>query len=291
MDPLALIGVLRYAAPVGLAALGETIVEKTGVINIGLEGQMLFGAFCAMLGSQLTGSPWLGLLLGTLVAVLAGVVQTWLVVNLAADQVVVGAALNFTALGVTGTALSLRYGGESGLEPLAPKVPELGFGLDLVILFMLLAVPLVAWLLTRSRWGLAARAAGEFPDAVEAAGFSVFRLRWTACLIGGAFAGLAGGYLSLGTAGAFTENMTSGRGFVAIAMVTFGRWKPVWVIGASLLVGLVESLQWMLQAQAASVPKELFLALPYLVAIAVLLVAGKGASMPAALGRPYKGSH
>ncbi|HEY0866875.1 MAG TPA: hypothetical protein VGE01_05840, partial [Fimbriimonas sp.] len=170
------------------------------------------------------------------------------------------------------------------------SVPIIGkwYGFDAVIGFMILAIPTTAWLLRSTGWGLALRAAGEYPPAVESSGFSTSRLRYGACLIGGAFGGLAGGYLALGVAGSFAENMTAGRGFVAIAMVTFGRWHPLGVVAAALLIGFVESLQYWFQGIGLNVPYQLMTALPYVIALLVLVFVGKGTQAPSALGVPYR---
>lgn len=277
---------LSYAAPVALAALGETVVQRSGVINIGLEGSMLVGAFFAFFVSNATGSPWAGLFAGMACGVAMNAVAGWFTVYLASDQVVVGTAVNLLAMGLTGTLYRARFG-QSGQILTVPKIPG-WHGADAVTVGMILTIPLVWALLSRTSWGLAVRAAGEYPKAAEAAGFSVHRLRFAAMLVGGAFAGIAGAYLSVGISGAFAENMTAGRGFVAIAMVTFGRWKPGFVFLAALLIGFAESLQFRFQALGWHVPFQLMIALPYILALAVLVVVGKGTIAPAALGVSYR---
>jgi simple sugar transport system permease protein len=161
-------------------------------------------------------------------------------------------------------------------------------GFDCVVVFAILSVPALAWLLNRTGWGLATRASGERPEALTAAGWSVQKVRWLSLVLSGLLAGLAGAYLAIGVANSFSENMTGGRGFVAIALVTFGRWKPLWVALAALLVGLTETLQFGMQASGLRVPHQILTALPYLVALGVLIVAGKGRGAPDALGRPYR---
>jgi simple sugar transport system permease protein len=145
-----------------------------------------------------------------------------------------------------------------------------------------------AWTFRRTKLGLALRAAGEFPEAVAASGFSVLKLRFGAMLVGGALGGLAGAYLSLGISGSFAENMTAGRGFVAIAMVTFGRWKPIWVLAASMLVGYAVSLQFVFQSKGWNIPFQLLSAAPYVLALLVLVAAGRGSASPAALGKSFR---
>lgn len=277
---------LTYAAPVALAALGETVVQRAGVINIGLEGSMLLAAFFGGLISATTHSPWLGLGAAISAGVLSNALFALFTVYLATDQVVVGTAVNLFALGLTGTLYRARLATNPNAFD-APKLPG-GHGIDAVTLILLASIPLVWFMISQTAWGLALRACGEYPKAAEASGFSVTRLRAGALLIGGVFAGLAGGYLSVGIAGSFAENMTAGRGFVAIAMVTFGRWKPAYVFLAALLIGFAESLQFRFQAMGWHAPFQLMIALPYIVALAVLIFVGKGTVAPGSLGIAYR---
>ncbi|MCG9895086.1 MAG: ABC transporter permease, partial [Fimbriimonadaceae bacterium] len=261
---------LRFSAPVALAGIGESLGQRAGLLNIGLEGMMLTAAFASMQVSATTGSPWAGLAAGVAAAVLIGLLQALFTLRLMLDQVVVGTAVNLFALGLTGTLFRALYGG-SGRLISVPRLPSLPGGWDPFLLFIPIAALAAAWLLARSRWGLGMRAAGEKPEALQAAGFSVPRLRWGAALIAAAFAGLAGSYYTLGITGSFAENTIAGRGFVAIAMVTFGRWNPLGVVLASLLVGLAEQVQFWLQSVNQAVPYQIFAALPYVLALAVLL--------------------
>lgn len=277
---------LAYAAPVAYAALGETVAQKSGVLNIGLEGTMLISAFFGMLVAFTTQSPWLGLGAGTLAGVATCAIFAGFTVYLAADQVVVGTAINLLALGLTGTLYRARFG-QSGQLLSLPKLPN-WHGIDGAMLLLLLAIPLVWLLLSRTAWGLAVRSAGEYPKAAEAAGFSVHRLRFSALMFGGLLGGLGGAYLSVGIAGSFAENMTAGRGFVAIAMVTFGRWRPAWVFAAALLIGVAESLQYRFQTLGWKVPFQLMIAMPYILALLVLVIVGKGTVAPKALGQSYR---
>lgn len=270
------LAVLPYAAPVAYAALGETVGERSGVINIGLEGTMLLAAYGALVGAtHLHGALALpaGLAFACLIGVIVSTASGLFTVVLRSDQVVVGTAINLLAIGVTGTLFRAAYGHSGQLLSL-PVFPRRG-GFDVVLIAMLAMVPAVWFLLHRTAWGLAVRSTGEYPKAAEAAGYSVRRLRLQASVIGGALAGLGGGYLVLGTSGGFTENMTSGRGFVAIALVTFGRLNPWLVFAAALLIGYLDALQLRLQATGAAVPRELLISLPYLVALVILVVVGK----------------
>ncbi len=284
----ALLAILMYATPLVLAALGETVVQKAGVIHIGIEGTMLAGAFFGVMATLATGSPWVGLGVGVLVGMALALLSGVFALGLSVDQVVVGTAVNLFALGLTRTLFAMRFGASGELLSV-PKVPSWQ-GIDVV---MVLAVALAAsthWLLFRTSWGLALRSAGEMPQATEAAGFSVSVIRYAALAFGGATAGLGGAYLSLGIAGSFADNMTAGRGFLAIAMVTFGRWKPGLVLGACLLLGWLDGLQFTFQAKGVELPFQLFLALPYMAALLVLAGVGRGAHAPAALAVPFRRS-
>jgi general nucleoside transport system permease protein len=285
-EPKMLIDILRYAAPTALAAQGECIGQKSGVMQIGLEGTLLFAAFGALVSCQQTQNPWIGLLFGTLVGLAVAMLSAWFSVSRRADQVIVGTAINLLGLGVTGT-LARKISPDPTQLLSVPKLPTFGPGFDLVILLMLGSVPVLSWLLGRTRWGLLTRGSGEYPAAIQSAGVHPNRMRYQALAIGGLFAGLSGAYLTVGLTGTFAEGFTSGRGFIAIALVTFGRFKPYAVFGASLLIGIAEILQFQLQARGIQAPPEMFTALPYVLALGVLMFVGKGSTVPASLGLPY----
>lgn len=282
-----LLAVMFFATPVAFAAIGESIGQRSGVINIGLEGTMLLAAYAATVGALSTGSPWIGLMLGVVAAVSTGAAQAFFTLRLAADQIVVGTAVNLFALGLTDTLYRARFG-QTGSLISVPTVPKLFGSIDVATLILVVSAAYGAWLLTKTKRGLVVRAAGEHPEAVDAAGFSALATRFWCQIAGSALAGLGGAYLAVAVAGSFAPGMTAGRGFVAIALVTFGRWRPLWVLTAALLVGYSESVQYTLQARNLSVPGELLQSLPYLVALAVLVVVGKGTAMPAMLAVPYR---
>ncbi|MCE9558363.1 MAG: ABC transporter permease [Armatimonadetes bacterium] len=277
---------LLYSTPVSLAALGEVVGQRAGQLNIGLEGVMLSAAYAGMAATYRTHNPWIGVLAAVLAALLISAFQAFFTIKMALDQVVVGTAINLFAMGLTNSLFRAQFG-TSGKLISIPGLPKIG-ELDPLVFVLLLAVPLVIWTMRKTRWGLAVRASGEYPDAAESAGFSVVRLRFQSALIAGFFAGLAGAHLSICLAGSFAENMTAGRGFLAIAMVTFGRWKPGWVVAASLLVGGAEALQYRAQAMGIHLPFQLLVALPYILSLVVLIVLGKGVGGPASLGVPYR---
>lgn len=279
MEP---ISILRYSVPVMLAALGETVTQTSGVLQIGLEGIMLSSAYAAAVVTAQSGNPVLGLLCGALLGVTLALASAWFCLVRRADQVVVGTALNLLAMGATGALYKVQFS-SSQLTSFA----KLGGTMDFTVLIgTLLLVPTLSVALQRTGWGLATRAAGHAPFAVAAEGFAVLRLCTFAMAVGGLLAGLAGGYLAVGIAGTFAEQMTAGRGFVALAIVTFGRWNPWGVSLAALLMGFLETIPFKAQASGLKVPYQLLLTLPYLVCLVVLIIAGRGTRVPANLGKP-----
>lgn len=328
---------LVFSTPLALAAMGELVGQRSGVINIGLEGMMLIAAFIGVYVAKSTGSIPLAFLVPAAAGAVLGLLSGFFTVELGADQVVVGTAINFLALGATGLAFRSTYGTSGQLLDVT-AMTKFG-GIDGMVVLMLALIPVVGFAIYRTNWGLVLRASGDYPKAVEVAGFSVARVRLQAVAIGGAFAGLAGAYLSLGVANSFAEGMTAGRGFVAIALVTFGRWRPLYVTLAALLIGYCQSLKFSLQEsgvpgyvivallvmsafavlavvlarrvhsrnsawillfgglaivaalnlpKTVAVPSQLWLALPYVVALIVLIFVGKGTVAPGALGIAYK---
>ena len=279
--------VLIFSMPIALAALGESVVQRSGVLNIGLEGTMLVAAYGATAVSLATGSAVTGLLAGVALGLIITLLFALYTVKLRCDQVVTGTAINLLALGVTSALFRNKFGDSGNLLSL-PKLPTLAFGLDMIPFLGIIVLASLIWVMRKSAWGLLVRASGDYPTAVTAAGFSVNTLRLQALVVGGILGGLAGAYLAVGINGSFAEGMTAGRGFVAIALVTFGRWSPGWVFAAALGMGYLESLQFEFQARGWNVPFQLLLALPYLVALIILVFVGKGASAPRALGIAYK---
>jgi ABC-type uncharacterized transport system permease subunit len=288
---------IRTATPLALAALGETIVERAGMINIGLEGTIIAGAFGAVVAAAA-----LGVAAAFLTAVAAGVLTTVIlavfIVSLRADQIVAGTALTLLALGVTGLLYRTAFG-TTGVAltiptagpvpiPLLSSIPVVGHALfvqPLPTYVVYVTVPVLAWWLSRTHGGLSLRAVGENPAAADAAGISPSRVRWLALVFGGTLGGLSGGTLVIAQVGTFAEGMSAGRGFIAIAIVALGRWSPVGVAVAALLFGAASALQFVFQSLGWTLPYQLFLALPYLLTLAALAgVTGRHAP-PAALGR------
>jgi ABC-type uncharacterized transport system permease subunit len=306
---------LRLAAPLVLAALGGLFSERSGIIDIGLEGKMLGAAFAAAAMAAVSGSAWAGLGAGVGVAVMLALVHAFAAVSQRGDQVVTGMALNILVAGLApvlatswfhldGTtpalapsarfaALALPDAGALAPVPLfGPLYARVVSGHNGILYLAALAVPAIALVLQRTRFGLRLRAVGENPDAVETAGVSVAWVRYRALMITGVLCGLAGAYLSIAAGAGFTRNMTAGRGYLALAALIFGRWRPVPTALACLLFAFADAAQTRLQGVALPllgvVPVELVGAIPY--ALTVLLLAGfVGASRaPRALGIPYR---
>ena len=280
--------VLRIAVPYFLAAAGGVISERVGIIALSLEGYMLTGAFCTALGSYYTGSPWIGLLCGAAGGMLAALVLAVSTIRFRADNVVAGIALNLLAIG--GTTFFLRLAFDSSSN--SPRVP--GFGGETatgvlatlanpLVVMGLVALPLLAWVLYRTPFGLRARAVGEHPQAAVTLGVPVTRIRYLGVLLSGALAGLAGAYLA-SDQHQFTDGMTAGRGFTALAAVIFGRWDPKRVALACLLFAAAEAAQIRLQGLQL-VPSQFVEMIPYVLTIVALAGVVGRAVPPAALGK------
>ncbi|MEJ2203983.1 MAG: ABC transporter permease [Gemmatimonadota bacterium] len=291
---------VRLGVPLALAALGETITERSGVINIGLEGSLIAGALGAALGALAFDSPVLGVLAGAGAGLAVSAVFAAFVVGLNTDQIITGTAVTLGGLGLTGALYQARFG-VTGTAltlptlrpvsvPLLSDIPVVGpafFNQAPTAYLAYLLAPVLWALLFRTEWGLELRAVGEGPSAAQAAGVRVRWLRLLATLFGGTLAGVAGAHLALAHAGTFAENMSAGRGFIAIAVVVLGRWNPVWVLFAALFFGAASALQFFLQALGMDVPYQLFLALPYLLTLAALAGWVGRARAPASLALPW----
>jgi simple sugar transport system permease protein len=288
---------VRTATPLALAAYGELIVERAGIINLGLEGAVIAGAFGALVGA---GAGGIGV--GFAVAMLAGCAATavvaMVVLWLRADAIIAGTAVTMLALGLTGTLYRALYGAQGAALsvpslspfalPLLSDIPLLGRALFVqpMITYALYGVAMALWWwMTRTHAGLALRATGERPFAAFAAGISPARVQALALLFGGAMGGLAGGVLVLAQVGTFAEGMSAGRGFIAIAIVVLGRWSPSGVAAAALLFGAASQFQYVFQSLGWPVPYQLFLALPYVLTLIALAGTQRWVAAPAWLGR------
>jgi ABC-type uncharacterized transport system permease subunit len=290
---------LRYATPLIFGALGGIVSERSGVINVGLEGMMLTGAFFGIFGADLLDSWFLGLLVGMAAGGVLAFVHAFFSVQLRADQVVSGIALNFLAAGLTGYIFLDHYG-DQGTPDNVPRVPDVSlpgiknvsfFGdaigkTNLLTWVALIGVVALAVFLFRTPRGLRLRSVGEHPRAAETVGISVTRTRYVAVIASGVLAAMGGAYLSIGFVGSFNQNMTAGRGFIALAAVIFGNWRPGGALAAALLFGFSSALAQRLPTFSPS-GAVLFQALPYvLTLIAVAGVIGRSRP-PAAAGQPY----
>jgi len=279
-----LVAMLRTTTPILLVALGGTFTTKAGIFNIGLEGQMLAGAFFAVLGSIWTGSAWGGVLCGVAAAVVFAYIFALLVVTFRANEVVVGLALNILAGGMTISLMKAIFGTRGSIVGQGivglPKV-QIPYARDILgswaplvsgytpmVYVAFIAVPLFVLFYKRTRLGLYIRVVGEKPEAAEALGISITRIRYIASLLCGVMAGLAGAHLSLGYITMFTENMSSGRGFMAVAILIFSNGDPLRVLAGCLLFGFADAFS--LRLQTLGYPSYLILAVPYLVALAAL---------------------
>ena len=297
---LTLAATLRVATPLILCAMGGLFSEKSGIIDVGLEGKMLMAAFFAAATAAVTGSAWLGVVAAILAAEAMALLHGFACITYRGNQVVSGVAINILAAGLTvvlGAAWFNRGGQTPALVGDQRLLPLLlpGAGDNILVYLALAAVPLTWWVIERTRFGLRLRAVGEMPLAVDTAGISVSWLRYRAVLLCGLFAGLAGAYLSVAQNAGFSRDMTAGQGFIALAAIIFGKWRPFPAFGACLIFGLLDAVAIRLQGvrlpAVGEVPVQLIQALPYL--LTVFLLAGfiGRATAPKAAGVPYEKEH
>lgn len=302
-----LAGTIRLSTPLILAALGEVVVQRAGVINLGIEGMMLLGAFCGFAVASATGSAATGAAAAAAAGCLVAALFGYLCVARSSDQIVVGMGVNIAMIGLTGVLFRSLFGIDTGAT--APALGEVALpGLSLLpvagralftqsILVYLSGVAAVGlWAFLRNPYSLGLKASGIHPEAADAAGVKVHLTRWISVLFGGTMAGLAGGYLTLSQTSTFAENMTNGRGFIALAVVIFGRWNPVGLVFAALLFGGANQTQFWFQARGSVVdvmghsvalPYQLLLALPYMATLLALAMFAGQYRGPRALGRPF----
>jgi simple sugar transport system permease protein len=290
-------GAIRTATPLAFAAIGETVVERCGVINIGLEGAIIAGAFGGFVAAG-SGSIWLGFLGSAAAGVLVAAVFAIITIRVRADQIITGTAISLFCLGLTAMLYQQLYGATGAALsiptmatteiPLLASIPVVGralFAQPSITYVLYLIIPLVWWWMYHTHPGLAVRATGEDPRAVIAAGIPARRIQILCVLFGGAMGGIAGGVLVIAQAGSFAEGMSAGRGFIAIAIVVLGRWHPLGVAAAALIFGAASALQYFFQALGWPVPYQLFLALPYVLTLCGLAGIAGRAVAPASLGR------
>jgi simple sugar transport system permease protein len=302
MEHLATLVALTLAAgtPLVLAGVGELVTERSGVLNLGVEGMMLVGAVAAFIVAATTGAPWLGVSAGMLAGAALSLVFAVLTLTLMANQVAAGLALSLFGVGLS-AFVGLGYVSVviDGIKPLAisgvsdlPFFGKLLFAHSPFVYISLVLVAAAQWFLFRTRAGLILRAVGESPESAHAIGYSVVAIRYAAVAFGGACAGLAGAYLAVAYTPLWTEGMTAGRGWIALALVVFATWKPWRVLAGAYLFGAVTLAQFQAQALGVAVPSQLLSMLPYLATILVLTLISRDAASirlnaPASLGRPY----
>jgi ABC-type uncharacterized transport system permease subunit len=290
---------IRLATPLALAAQGEVLSERAGVLNIGLEGVMLNSAFGGVVGAYYSGSPWIGLIVGMLIGALTALILAVASITLRANQIVIGAAINILAMGLTGFLFRALFGLErqitvASFKPypisVLSELPIVGpvlFEQNALVYIGYILIPLLTVLLFRTHWGLAIRSVGDEPQAADTAGINVVKVRYLAVVLGGALGGLGGVSLSLGQLNLFAEGMTNGRGFMALAAVIFGRWHPVGAVLAALFFGGADALQLRMQSMGWQVPYEFMLMLPYVLTLLTLAIFAGRASGPRSLGETY----
>jgi simple sugar transport system permease protein len=302
MDTITQLVLLSLAAgtPLVFAALGELVVEKSGVLNLGVEGMMLVGAVASFIVAATTGMPWLGVAVGAVAGTLLSSIFAVIALTLRANQVATGLALSLFGIGLSAFVgrpyMSVVI---EGIKPLAvpaltdlPVVGKLLFGHNPLVYVSIGLFAAIQTFLYRTRAGLVLRAVGESPQSAHAIGYPVIAIRYAAVLFGGACAGLAGAFLAVAYTPSWVEGMTAGRGWIALALVVFATWKPWRVMIGAYLFGSVTLAQFQAQAAGIAVPSQLLAMLPYLATVVVLAIISRDATMirlnaPAALGKPY----
>ncbi len=277
--------IMTAATPLLLAALGEAVTERSGVLNLGVEGMMVMGAVAGFGGAFLTGNPWIGVLTAIAAGVFMSLLFGFLSLTLLTNQVATGLALTLLGLGFS-ALLGEAFVGQPGV-----KLPTLA-GVDPLIPFSLILTAAVGYVLFRTRIGLIIRAVGNSHAAAHALGYRVILVRYLCVMFGGACAGLAGGYLSLVYTPQWVENMTAGRGWIALALVVFASWLPLRILAGAYLFGTISILSFVLQAQGLGIPSQFLSSLPYLGTIlALVVISGNKAltrrNTPASLGQPF----
>jgi simple sugar transport system permease protein len=277
--------ILTAATPLLFAALGELVVERSGVLNLGVEGMMVMGAVCGFGAALYSGSPWIGLLAAIAAGMAMSLLFGFLTLTLVSNQVATGLALTLLGLGLSGQ-IGEAFVGQPGV-----KLPSIG-GIDPLIPFAVVLTAAVSYFLFRTRWGLVVRAVGDSHASAHALGYGVIKVRYACVLFGGACSGLAGGYLSLVYTPQWIENMTSGRGWIALALVVFASWLPWRVLLGAYLFGTISILSFVVQTKGWGIPSQFLSSLPYLVTILVLVIISGNRMMmrkntPASLGRPF----
>jgi len=298
----ALIGILtstiRLATPYLYASIGESFGQLSGVVNLGVDGIMLVGAYVALLVALFTGSLWLGMLSAAIVGLLMGLLMSVISVTLKAEQGISGIGLYMFGLGLSSLLFRMTMGTVKTIVGFQPvKIPILGdipvigpifFQQSVVVYGAFLLVPMAWWILDKTTWGLRIKAVGQNPAAADSLGVSVDRVRYMSVCVGSILAGIAGASLSLATVNLFQENLTAGMGFIAVALVYFGGWRPLGILAGALLFSSVNALQLWMQVLGVRIPSDIAVMLPYLLTIIVLAISAGRVRPPAALNKPFE---
>lgn len=292
---------VRLATPILLAGLGLLLMNRAGLLNIGAEGTMLIATLMAVVGSYYTGSVWLGLVFAMVSGALVGLLFAFLTITLRANQVVVGAAINVLGSGLSATLFRILFGVSASVPmidvftnceiPLLSKIPLLGdafFRQMPMVYIAFLLVPVLSYFLFRTQAGLNLRSIGENPKVADTLGINVYRTQYLAVIAGSVIIAMGGAFMSTGLTKFFSEEMVSGRGYIALAAVIFGRYKPVNVMLAAMLFMAGTVVGNILLASSSAIPYQFLTMLPYILTIVVLAVSAKNSIAPAALGKPYK---
>jgi general nucleoside transport system permease protein len=289
---------IRLATPYLYAAIGETFAQRSGVLNLGVDGMMLMGAFSAYYIVSNTGNLWLGLLVAASVGLLMGLLMAVVSVTLQATQGISGIGLYMLGLGLSSLLFAvspLEITAIDGFPPI--KIPLLGdipligdvlFQHNILVYSAFLLVPVATWVLNHTPFGLKVRAVGQNPEAADTLGVNVAAVRYLTVSLGGLLAGIAGASLSISIINLFQENMTNGMGFIAVALVYFGGWRPVGVLLGALLFSFVNALQMWIQVKGVAIPSDLAVMMPYILTIVTLAFAANRVRKPAALTKPYE---
>lgn len=297
-----IVGIILGGIPLSvsllLASLGEMFTQRSGVFNLGVEGIMMLSAFIGFFTVYTIGSPVLGIFAAMIGGALMGALMGLVSITFKAAQGISGIGLFMFGWGLSGTLFRVYVGGIKTIEginniyiPVLSDIPVFGpilFSQNPLVYIAYALVPAASWLLFRTSWGLKVRAVGTTPAAADTVGVNVAKIRYQSLIIGGVMAGLAGAYLSICQAHLFADNITAGRGFIAVALVYFGRWKPVGIMGGALLFSMAHSFQRLIQVYGINFPYEIAVVIPYLLVIIVLAFTWKSQSLgPLALGKPY----
>jgi general nucleoside transport system permease protein len=289
---------VRLATPYLFAAIGETFAQTSGVVNLGVDGIMLVGGFAAFYTVLLTGNLWLGMLVAAIAGLLMGLLMSVISVTLKAEQGISGIGLYMFGLGLSSLLFKVLVGTVKTVDgfkpvpiPVLSSVPVIGpifFNNSLPVYAAFLLVPLAWYFLDRTTWGQKIKAVGQNPAAADSLGVSVDRVRYFSVCLGAMLAGIAGATLSTSLVNLFQENLTAGLGFIAVALVYFGGWRPAGILLGALLFSIVNALQLWLQVLGVAIPSDIMVMLPYLLTIAALMVATNRVRQPAALNKPFE---